>query len=74
MWIASILGFIGILGILVFVSIGIYFLVKASNEQDLAIRKSKNKKGVVFIVLPFAMIVISLLVLLIIHSVMAPGP
>jgi hypothetical protein len=74
MWIAGILGFIGIPGSLVFVPIGIYFLVKASNEQDLAMRKSKNKKGIIFIVLPLAMIAVSLLILIIIHSVMAPGP
>ena len=68
LWVAGLLGFVGIIGIFIFIPIGIYFLVKAGNEQDLAIKKSKNKKGIIFIVLPFGMIVVGFLMLLVIHA------
>lgn len=64
LWIAGIVGFVGIGGIIPFSVIGIIFLVKHSNETDLLKQKSLKKKGIIFLVLPWALAVLGLVILM----------
>ena len=53
----SIAGFLGVLGMLPLTALGIYFFVKSSSEKDTVKKKSFIKKGIVFVVLPWILIV-----------------
>lgn len=57
----SLAGIIGIVGIVPFAATGIVFFVKSSKEQDPTKKKSQIKKGIIFLVLPFGLIIASLL-------------
>jgi F0F1-type ATP synthase membrane subunit c/vacuolar-type H+-ATPase subunit K len=64
LWIAGIIGFVGIAGIIPFSVIGIIFLAKHSNENDAVKKGSLKKKGIIFLVLPWALALIGLIILM----------
>lgn len=63
LWIAGIAGFVGVLGIIPLSVVGIVFLAKHSNENDAIKKGSLKKKGIIFLVLPWALIVGGLIIL-----------
>ena len=64
LWIAGIIGFVGIIGILPFSVVGIIFLAKHSNENDSVKKSSLKKKGIIFLVLPWALALIGMVILM----------
>jgi len=70
LWIASIMGFIGVIGIIPFSIVGIIFLVKSSNENDFQKQRSFRKKGIFFLILPWIFAVGDLILLIIIYGVL----
>jgi len=62
-WLLTIMGVIGVLGILIFIPIGAVILVSASSvdTKDLEKKKALKKKGIIFILLPFMLIFGSLI-------------
>jgi hypothetical protein len=64
LWIAGIAGFVGVAGILPFSVAGIIFLAKHSSENDVAKKSSFKKKGIIFLVLPWALALIGLIILM----------
>ena len=69
LWIAGIAGFVGVLGIIPLSVIGIVFLAKHSNENDDIKKSSLKKKGIIFLVLPWVLIVGGLVILVILLAV-----
>lgn len=69
-WLTSLMGFFGFLLLVPFLIVGIILLVKASNESDKTKRESRKKKGIIFIILPFAMIIASWILGAIIGAIM----
>ena len=63
LWIAGITGFVGIIGIIPFSVVGIIFLTRHSNENDVVKKSSLRKKGIIFLVLPWALAAGGLIIL-----------
>jgi len=65
----SLLGIVGVIGIFVFIPIGIVFIAKSSNNQFSEDQKKfKKKKGMLFILLPFILIFGSLIAVIAINA------
>jgi hypothetical protein len=64
-WVSALCGFVGIIGFIPFVIIGIVYLSKQSNENDITKKNSLHKKGIFFLVLPWALIGGGLLLLVV---------
>jgi hypothetical protein len=64
-WFFSLIGIVGVVGLIPFGVTGIVFLIIQANEKDIIKKKSYKKKGIVFLVLPWALIAGSLFLIVI---------
>ena len=71
LWIAGIAGFVGVLGIIPLSVVGIVFLAKHSNENNVIKKNSLKKKGIIFLISPWALIVGGLIILAILLAIRA---
>ena len=68
-WIFSIIGFVGVLGLLPFSVAGIIFLAICSGEEEPEKKNSQKKKGIFFLILPWALVFGSLILLIILNTI-----
>lgn len=68
-WILALIGMVGIIGLAPLIVGGFIFLVKSSNEQDSIRKKAYIKKGIIFILLPFVLIIGSLIAYAILNTI-----
>jgi hypothetical protein len=67
-WLASLAGLIGVIGLVPSIVAGVIFFIMASDaQQDVEKKRIYRKRGMIFIFLPFVL-VISALVLLVIST------
>ncbi|MFC1644468.1 hypothetical protein ACFL08_00400 [Patescibacteria group bacterium] len=68
-WLLGLAGIIGVVGIFIFIPIGIVFLIKAAsaNDQEVDRKKALKKKGIIFVLLPFIIIASSLILTIILN-------
>lgn len=64
-WFVALIGVFGVLFLVPFVIFGTVLLTRSSNEVDAAKKKTKRKMGIFLIIMPFVMIIGSLILSLI---------
>ena len=68
-WILLLPGIVGAIGLLPSVIVGIISLIKSSKEQDFRKKAAIKKRGFVFIIVPFALIFASTVLVMVLKAI-----